>query len=193
MNICIISASTRENAASRNVANYIDQQLQSLNPSNEINILDLHEADLPLWQTGATPDTGVEQQLKSADGFVFVIPEWHGMVPPAFKNIFFYFNSCFAHKAAYIVSVSAGTGGRYPISELRMSSYKNSFINYIPVSTVVDHVNKTINEHGEFIAETDYIAQRIDEGLQYLIEYTQALSPIRQSAIFKENRFSNGL
>ena len=74
-----------------------------------------------------------------------------------------------------------------------MSNYKNSFINYIPVSTIVDHVNDTINDQGEFIAETDFIAQRIDEGLQFLLQYTQALSQVRESAIFKEGRFKNGL
>ena len=193
MTICIISASTREHAASKNVAQYINHHLQSLNPDGQTSLLDLHQANLPLWQEGATADAKIEQQLQHAQGFVFVVPEWHGMVPPAFKNIFFYINACFAHKPVYIVSVSAGNGGRYPISELRMSNYKNSFINYIPVSTIVDHVNDTINDQGEFIAETDFIAQRIDEGLQFLLQYTQALSQVRESALFKEGRFKNGL
>jgi NAD(P)H-dependent FMN reductase len=193
MNICIISASTRKQAASKNVAMYVQSQLQALATSSDLSILDLHEAKLPLWQEGATPDVYIEKQLQQADAFVFVVPEWHGMVPPAFKNIFFYFNPCFAHKPVYIVSVSAGTGGRYPISELRISSYKNSFINYIPISTVVDHVNDTINDQGQFIAQTDFIAQRIDEGLQFLLQYSEALLQVRQSAIFKEQRFKNGL
>lgn len=193
MNICIISASTREHAASKHVAKYVQTHLHTLSTSNTITMLDLHQANLPLWQEGATPDADIQNQLEQADGFVFVVPEWHGMVPPAFKNIFFYFNPCFAHKPVYIVSVSAGTGGRYPISELRMSSYKNSFINYIPVSTIVDHVNDTINDKGEFIAPTDFIAQRIDEGLQFLLQYSTALMQVRDSAIFKEHRFKNGL
>ncbi|MGR6874557.1 NADPH-dependent FMN reductase [Pseudomonas sp. HK3] len=193
MNICIISASTREQSASINVAQYVNKQLGTLASDSEITLLDLHKANIPLWQEGATPDSAIEQQLQQADGFVFIVPEWHGMAPPAFKNIFFYFNGCFAHKPVYIVSVSAGTGGRYPISELRMSSYKNSFINYIPVSTIVDHVNDTINENGEFIAQSNFIAQRIDEGLQFLLAYTQALYGVRDSNIFKEKRFKNGL
>ena len=193
MNICIVSASTREHAASKQVALYIQGQLHALKADSDTSILDLHAANLPLWHEGAVADPNIEQQLQQADGYVFVVPEWHGMVPPAFKNIFFYFNACFAHKPVYIVSVSAGTGGRYPISELRMSSYKNSFINYIPVSTVVDHVNDTIDAQGNFIAQSDFIAQRIDEGLQFLLQYSVALSHVRESAIFKEKRFKNGL
>lgn len=193
MNICIISASTREKSASLNVANFVCTQLKQLSVTSQVSILDLHQANLPMWQEGLTPNSDIEKKLNQADGFVFVVPEWHGMTPPAFKNIFFFFNACFAHKPVYIVSVSAGTGGRYPISELRMSSYKNSFINYIPVSTVVDHVNDTINDKGEFIAQSDFIAQRIDEGLQFLLEYSHALCQVRDSAIFKEKRFKNGL
>lgn len=189
MKICIISASTREQAASRHVATYVQNQLTHLDTS----LLDLHQANIPLWQEGASANPEIEQQLNEADGYVFVVPEWHGMVPPAFKNLFFYFNGCFSHKPAYIVTVSAGTGGRYPISELRMSSYKNSFINYIPVSTVIDHVNDTINEQGEFIAPTDYIATRVDEGLQFLVAYTSALKTVRESDIYKEKRFKNGM
>ena len=193
MNICIISASTREKSASLNVAHFVRAQLTQLPANTQTSILDLHQANIPLWQEGITANPDIEKQLTQADGFVFVVPEWHGMTPPAFKNIFFFFNACFAHKPVYIVSVSAGTGGRYPISELRMSSYKNSFINYIPVSTIVDHVNDTINDKGEFIAESDFIAQRIDEGLQFLLEYTHALCKVRKSAIYKEKRFKNGL
>ncbi|MFY0641389.1 MAG: NAD(P)H-dependent oxidoreductase [Bermanella sp.] len=193
MNICIISASTREKSASLNVAHFVRAQLTQLPANTQTSILDLHQAHIPLWQEGMTANPDIEKQLAQADGFVFVIPEWHGMTPPAFKNIFFFFNACFAHKPVYIVSVSAGTGGRYPISELRMSSYKNSFINYIPVSTIIDHVNDTINNKGEFIAESDFIAQRIDEGLQFLLEYTHALCQVRESKIYKEKRFKNGL
>lgn len=193
MNICIISASTREQSASSNVASFVSKQLSSISPENQVSLLDLHQANLPLWQEGISADSAIEKQLTQANAFVFVVPEWHGMTPPAFKNIFFFFNPCFAHKPVYIISVSAGTGGRYPISELRMSSYKNSFINYIPISTVVDHVNDTINDKGEFIAKSDFIAQRIDEGLQFLLAYASALNQVRDSNIYKEKRFKNGL
>lgn len=192
MNILIISGSPRDGASSLSVAHYTKKQLTKHTDAH-IDVFDLNTCSLEFWSDQADIDETAKRLISQADGYVFVVPEWHGMVPPAFKNIFFYFNACFAHKPVYIVSVSAGNGGRYPISELRMSNYKNSFINYIPVSTIVDHVNDTINDQGEFIAETDFIAQRIDEGLQFLLQYTQALSQVRESAIFKEGRFKNGL
>lgn len=192
MKILVISGSPRQQSSSLNVANYAQQQLLKFK-AVESSLLDLHQLDLPLWSSHAVADDTTKQLIAEADGFVFVVPEWHGMVPPAFKNLFYYFNASFAHKPAYIIGVSSGTGGRYPITELRSSTYKNSFINYIPISTVIDHVDNTFNEHGEFIAQTDYIAQRIDEGLQFLSAYSKALMAIRETTIFQEKRFKNGM
>ena len=42
-----------------------------------------------------------------------------------------------AHKPGLIVTVSAGLGGSYPVTELRISSHKNTRLCYIP-----DHVLK---------------------------------------------------
>ncbi len=134
-----------------------------------------------------------KQQLESADAFVFVVPEWHGMVPPAVKNLFFLFTGVFRHKPAYIVSVSSGSGGRYPIQEMRATAYKNTFLNFIPVNTVIDRLNATIDENGQYIAEKQFVANRVDEGLKLLLEYTAAFQQIRKSDIVQEKRFPNGV
>lgn len=192
MNILIISGSPRNNASSLNVARYIEKQLINSTDAH-IDVFDLNTCSLEFWSDQAVVDDAAKQLINNADGYVFAVPEWHGMVPPAFKNLFHYFNGLFSHKPAYIIGVSSGTGGRYPITELRSTTYKNSFINYIPVSTVLDKVDETINKNGEYIAESDHMAQRIDDGLQYLLEYTQALFSVRESNIFNEKRFKNGM
>jgi multimeric flavodoxin WrbA len=195
MKITIISGSTRLGSASINVSKYLQSQLNVITDTIDINLFDLARTNLPMWDE-ETDLSLLEQettQLHEADGFVFVIPEWHGMVPPAVKNLFFLFGSVFRHKPAYLVTTSAGSGGRYPISEMRMSTYKNSFINYIPVNTVIDRVNATISEHGEYIAEKQFVANRCDEGLRILVEYTKAFTLIRNSEIVLEKRFPNGV
>ncbi|NVK23453.1 MAG: NAD(P)H-dependent oxidoreductase [Gammaproteobacteria bacterium] len=195
MKLCIISGSTREDAASCHVAEYLKSQLTEISPNGETSIFDLAQLELPLWQEGMdeTVVSEQKQQLANADGFVFVVPEWHGMVPPAVKNLFFLFGNVFKHKPAYIVGVSSGTGGRYPIVEMRASTYKNSMINYLPISTVLDKVNTVISKQGEYIAEKDFMKRRLDEGLRFLIEYSKAFIQIRESEIAKESRFANGL
>jgi azobenzene reductase len=192
MNILIVSGSPRDNASSLNVANYVQGQLKN-NPVIESDIFDLNSCTLDFWSGDAEVDQTAKSLINQADGYVFVVPEWHGMVPPAFKNLFHYFNGLFSHKPAYIIGVSSGTGGRYPITELRSTTYKNSFINYIPVSTVLDHVDETINKEGQYIAESDHISLRIDDGLKFLTAYTEALVSVRSSDIAKEKRFKNGM
>lgn len=195
MKICVISGSTRQKSASLNVSRYIKSQLDGLNSEVEVEVFNLAEHDLPMWDesTDLTQFEDIKVKLEQADSFVFVVPEWHGMAPPAVKNLFFLFGSVFRHKPAYLVGVSAGTGGRYPIPEMRSSTYKNSFINYLPINAIVDRVNKVISEQGEYIAETEFVRNRIDEGVKVLLEYTKAFSLIRESEIVLEKRFPNGV
>lgn len=195
MNLCIISGSSRAESSSTNVSNYLKQQLIEIDSAIECELFNLAEIDLPMWDENTKVSDFVEYKeiLDSADGFVFVVPEWHGMVPPAVKNLFFLFSGVFRHKPAYLVTVSSGTGGRYPIAEMRMSSYKNSYINYIPVNTIIDRVNSVISNNAEYIAEKEFVKKRLDEGLHLLIEYSNAFKQIRNSDVVKEVRFQNGV
>lgn len=195
VNICIISGSTREKSASFNVSTYIKQQLDQLFEDNQNTIFDLSTANLPMWEEGIELKSLSEykSQLQTADAFVFVIPEWNGMVPPAVKNLFFLFSGVFRHKPAYLVCVSSGVGGRYPLAEMRMSAYKNSFINYIPVNTIIDRVNTVISPEGNYISEKEFVSKRVDEGIRLLQVYAQAFVQIRESEIAQEKRFMSGV
>lgn len=195
MNICIISGSSRQQSSSLNVSKYVKSQFEALGQDIELSIFNLADHDLPMWTetTDVSQYSELKSQLEQADGFVFVVPEWHGMAPPAVKNLFFLFGGVFRHKPAYLIGISSGTGGRYPLQEMRMSTYKNSFINYIPVNAVIDRVNKVISEQGEYVAETEFVRNRVDEGVKLLAEYTKAFTTIRQSEIVTEKRFPNGV
>lgn len=195
MNICIISGSTRRNSGSAKTALYLQKQLNLIDETQQASIFDLATKSLPMWEedTDLTLVSDSTAELEAADAFVFVIPEWHGMVPPAVKNLFFLFTGAFRHKPAYIVTVSAGSGGRYPIQEMRSSVYKNTYINFIPVNTVIDRLNAVIDENGHYIAEKAFVSNRVDEGLKLLIAYGQAFLQIRASDIVQEKRFPNGV
>ncbi len=195
MKISIISGSTRANSGSAKTSLYLKNELARIDAAQDVDIFDLATLDLPMWEedTDLSLVESQKQQLDSADAFVFVVPEWHGMVPPAVKNLFFLFTGVFRHKPAYIVSVSAGSGGRYPIQEMRATAYKNTFLNFIPVNTVIDRLNATIDENGQYIAEKQFVANRVDEGLKLLLEYSSAFQQIRKSDIVQEKRFPNGV
>lgn len=195
MKITIISGSTRNQSGSAKTSAYLKAQLNAIDDSQEVSIFDLAELNLPMWEEDTDLTQVAEQQaeLEASDAFVFVVPEWHGMVPPAVKNLFFLFTGAFRHKPAYIVTVSAGSGGRYPIQEMRSTVYKNTYLNFIPVNTIIDRLNATIDDQGQYIAEKQFVANRVDEGLRLLIEYGKAFVQIRQSDIVQEKRFPNGV
>ncbi|USN54546.1 MAG: NAD(P)H-dependent oxidoreductase [Candidatus Peribacteria bacterium] len=113
------------------------------------------------------------EQMEQSDAFVLVSPEWSGMAAPAVKNFLLYVKQEMANKPCLLVSVSSGRGGRYPIAELRMSSYKNTQVCYIPQHIIVDHVKDRLNEvpvH-EQNKEDIYIRERIAYSLQMLQQY----------------------
>ena len=92
----------------------------------------------------------IKQQLTESDAFIIISPEWHGQVPAGLKNFFLMFNRFeLGHKPALIVTVSSADGGAYPVAELRMSSYKNNRLCYIPEQLVLRNIEKILNEKAD--------------------------------------------
>ena len=80
------------------------------------------------------------------------MPEYGGMATPNSKTFLVFNNGELFHKPGLIISVSSGTGGAYPISELRSSSYKNSHIMWIPEHIIIRNVGQfNPGKHGELI------------------------------------------
>jgi len=123
-----------------------------------------------------------------------VAPEYGGMVPPALKNLFLLAsNQEFAHKPALIVGISAGRSGTYPVAELRMSSYKNTRICYMPDHMILREVESLFQSDepaNKFEADT---RARLDYFLKVLREYSKALSIVRASGVIDTKTFPNGL
>ena len=203
MKICVISASQRINSQSEKIAHYIEMLLKGNNKVAGVDILTLAANPIPLiemdffddncekWQSLWQPIT---KKLAIADGFVFVVPEWGGMVPPAFKNFLLLCSgTVLAHKPAMLVGVSAHTGGAYPISELRTSGYKNTRICYIPDNVIIRDCEKVLNESDSESPTDEYIRKRILYTTQVLVEYAVALKPIRNGGIINFVDYPNGM
>jgi len=203
MKICIISGSHRDNAQSLKVAGFVTQTLEN-GICDETALLSLANNPLPLWDPGVWDGdpkwterlTPFREQLTSSDAFVVISPEWHGQVPAGLKNFFLLFGKNeLGHKPALIVSVSAGDGGAYPVAELRMSSYKNSRLCYIPEQIIVRHVEKVLNDKTQD-NDTDldgYYRQRIPWALNILSQYAVALKQVRASGVTQSDTFGNGM
>ena len=199
MKISIISASHRINSQSKKISGIVQDNLKQRDSKLDVEILDLAGAALPLWSPEKKDGKGVwgetwnsiSENLHESDGFILVVPEYGGMATPAAKNIFLLCgNGEFAHKPGLIVSISSGTGGAYPISELRSSSYKNTHLMWIPENIIVRNVEEfNPGSHGKNIPE--WLDNRIDYVLKLLLTYSSSMKPIRE--IVNRKDFGNGM
>ncbi|WP_439106598.1 NADPH-dependent FMN reductase [Congregibacter sp.] len=206
MKIGIISGSHRNDSQSEKVARYATAQLESHGLCDETYVFSLADNPLPFWDEGLwTGDPKWEEaigelrgELNSCDGFIVVTPEWHGMVPAGLKNLFLLFPGSgeLAHKPALIISVSGGAGGgAYPVAELRMSSYKNSRICYLPEHLIVRNAGQVFNEDSteNDDHQHDYLHARLTYCLEMLSEYTRAFQQIRASGKTSLDVYTNGM
>jgi NAD(P)H-dependent FMN reductase len=203
MKIGIIIGSHRKESQSAKVGHWLATTLKAAEGVNTW-LLDLGRSPLPLWDEGVfagTPEwqvlAPVREELASCDGFVFVVPEWHGMVPSALKNLILLVAGSgeLAHKPTLLCAVSASDGGANPIAELRMSSYKNARICYIPEQLIVRKVKAVLNDDA---AENDpaihpYIEQRCRYALGVLVAYARAFIGIRESGKVDRSDYPNGM
>jgi NAD(P)H-dependent FMN reductase len=201
MKIAIVAGSHRREAESARVAVYLEQELKKLGISATY-LLSLSGNPLPLWDDDIWSGDEkwkslwgpISKELKSSDGLVVVAPEWSGMVPPGLKNFFLLCGAdVLAHKPGLIVTVSAGAGGSYPVSELRISSYKNTRLCYIPDHVIVRNVGQML--HGDQPAEVhdEALRGRITYSLRVLVEYAKALQLVRESGVIDLKTFPYGV
>jgi azobenzene reductase len=203
MKISIICGSHRDDSQSYKVAKVIQKTLDT-GICDETWMLNLAGNPLPLWDQGVWDGdqkwqdllTPIKEQLASSDAFVVVSPEYHGQVPAGLKNFFLLFSKNeLGHKPAQIVTVSSADGGSYPVAELRMSSYKNNRLCYVPDHIIVRNVEKILNDNA---ADNDenadgYFRERIEWALKILKEYAVGLKHVRDSGVTKTEKFNNGM
>ena len=199
MKISIISSSHRINSQSKKICSLIQDNLRKIDPKLDTKILDLADAGLPFWSPEKKDGKGIwgktwrsiSSNLDASDGFILVVPEYGGMATPAAKNIFLLCgNGELAHKPGLIVSISSGTGGAYPISELRSSSYKNTHLMWIPENIIIRNVEEfNPGAHGRNIPH--WLDDRIDYVLRLFLTYASKMKPIRE--IINRKDFGNGM
>ncbi|OQX12094.1 MAG: NADPH-dependent oxidoreductase [Thiothrix lacustris] len=204
MKIMIISGSHRENSQSDKVAHYIAQSLLDNQQATATEVFSLAGNPLPLWDEGIWNGEAkwqallnpLSEKLAASDGFVIIAPEWHGQVPAGLKNFFLLWGAGeLAHKPALIVAVSSSDGGAYPVAELRMSSYKNNRICYIPEQLIVRKVESVLNAdptQNEPEADT-YFRERIVYAGGILCAYATALNSVRESGVTETDVFRFGM
>jgi NAD(P)H-dependent FMN reductase len=204
MKIAIISGSHRKNSQSEKVARFIQKTLQEHQLCDATWLYSLGENPLPLWDESIWEGDAnwqarmqpIHAQLSESDALVVIAPEWHGQVPAGLKNFFLLCGKQqVGHKPALITTVSSADGGAYPVAELRMSSYKNNRLCYIPEHVIVRHVESVLNDDpAQNNPDADsYFRERIRYALGILVEYAKALQQVRSSGVTETEKFANGM
>jgi azobenzene reductase len=204
MHITIVVGSHRQISNSAKVGSLVSQILLTQNPELQISTIDLGKTPLPMWDEKVWENSLSWNQilqphretLNQTDGLVIISPEYSGMASPALKNFFlFWGGNTLAHKPAMLVGVTENAcNGAYPIAELRMSSYKNSRILYIPDHVIVRNVDDLPSLLVE-ITDKDQLRtiSRLQHSTKILLAYTKALQPMRNQTDFELETFAFGM
>jgi NAD(P)H-dependent FMN reductase len=204
MHITIVVGSHRQISNSSKVGSLVSELLLTQNPDLVISTIDLGKNPLPMWDEKVWKDDPTWNEilkphreiLNTTDGLVIISPEYSGMASPALKNFFlFWGGETLAHKPAIIIGVTENPhNGTYPIAELRMSSYKNTRLLYIPDHVIVRKVDDLPNSLDE-VKEKDQLRtiSRIDHGTKILMAYSKALQPMRATTDFEFETFTYGM
>lgn len=202
MQIAIVVGSHRKESQSSRVGAYIATDLARIEPSVTVDTIDLAGNPLPLWDESVWQGDSelaalwkpYRERMRRADGFVFIAPEWAGMVPPGLKNLLLFASPReVGHKPALIVAVSASRGGSYPVNELRTSGYKNNRLAYIPEHVLIQDVNDMLLGATPVGDRDAWLRRRIEFADRILLEYAKALAPIRTSGLTEHADFPYGM
>ena len=81
------------------------------------------------------------------------------------------------------------------MAQLRMSSYKNNRLCYIPEQLIVRHVESVLNENAEDNDERSdgYLKERLAWSLDLLKGYAVALKAMRATTEVFHDKFGNGM
>jgi NAD(P)H-dependent FMN reductase len=206
MHVAIISGSHRPKGETQHIAGWFANELQA--QSHSSYVLNLAEANLPLWDEGmwGMGETApmwqakwgpIAAELQKAEAFIILAPEYGGMVPATLKNFFLLVGGkeC-GHKPALLCAItSSGTNGAYPISELRASSYKNCKIAYLPEHLIFRHVGEILKAvvKPEFQSNDAYMQERARWCLQLLSHYATGLNALRATGLHHHEKFPFGM
>ena len=194
MAISVISSSQRSNSETLRISQFIADRIVAT--GNTVEVHDLHQMALStdieaVWGSGAAAH--VVDRLETADGAVFVTPEWAGMPSPALLNFLLQVGNSLAHKPVMLVAVSSGRNGSYPIAALRATGYKNAKYLMIPEHLIFRNVKEMVQDGDPSGPEDVFIRRRTDFAVAQLLAYADGMGAIRAALPSEPKDFAFGM
>lgn len=152
----------------------------------DIELVDLAEVNLPLIDEPEHPSKKKythehtkkwSAQVKSADAFVFVSPEYNHGPSPALINALDYLASEWGYAPAAFVSYGAVSGGTRAVASVKpMLSLLRMMV--IPESVIIPYIDKKI-EDGKLAKDMEPLEKAVSPLLDELLKWTGVLAPLR--------------
>lgn len=160
-NIKLIIASTRQNRAGAQVADWV-QRHAAASEDLSIEVIDLLEENLPFYDGPVSPMYAPDEseagkawaeKIGDADGFIFVTPEYNRSVPASLKNAIDFLYGPWLTKPAAIVSYGWIDGGAAAAKHL------HDILSWVKIDVASDQVHlkfgpEIMSESGQ-ITDTD--------------------------------------
>ena len=166
-------------------------------PEADFALMDLAAYQLPFFDetipprnnTTREPAPGVARWLEdmaSADGYLFIVPEYNYSVPAVVKNALDFLGHEADGKPASILSYSdTPHGGNIAGHELRLTLNKLGMLP-LPESLPLAHADQLLNIDGALVDDSDFarkVAQFVPWSLHELVRYAAALGSLRQAVV----------
>jgi chromate reductase, NAD(P)H dehydrogenase (quinone) len=193
MKIGIVLGSSRAQRLGERVCRFVITCTAQI-PGAEFALFDLaayklpffDEAIPPLNNPARQPDANVQHWLDdmaSADGYLFIVPEYNYAVPAVVKNALDFLGHEADGKPASVLSYSdTSHGGNIAGHELRLVLNKLGMLP-LPKSLPLAHADQLLDPDGTLAADSGFgqkAAQFLPWSLRELVRYAAALRPLRQ-------------
>ncbi len=178
--ILIVAGSNRPGANSRVLCDIAAEAAREAGA--EVRILDLHETELPFFQTGheeryASPVVAEVKELAIwAQGFIIATPEYHGSLGTAIKNWFDWLYVELAGKTAGVMATTGGGGG-----DMSITAVKNNF-NWCHGFTLPFHVAAKGADFVDGQLNNDRVRERVQRIAHDVVRYAPLVHEAFESA-----------
>jgi NAD(P)H-dependent FMN reductase len=193
MKVQVINASVREGRVTERVAKWVAAEAKKQD-GFEVEIVDLKEYELPLFDEPASPQYNPDRKpegalkkwldkLAEADAFIIVSPEYNRSIPGPMKNAMDYVAFEFEKKPVLLVT-HGSVGGAFALANYRVALAQMQTIT-IPKPVMISGAAGIISEDG--VLEDDAAANpygplgALNGGLADLKWYGEALVAARKA------------
>ncbi|HLZ23481.1 MAG TPA: NAD(P)H-dependent oxidoreductase [Ktedonobacterales bacterium] len=181
--ILIVLGSTRQNRQGAAVARWVTERA-SQRADADFELIDLKDWPLPFLESAVPPAFGQydvaarpwADKVASADGYVFVTPEYNHGYPAVLKNALDHLYREWGHKPAAVASYGASSGGYRAAEQLRQVFVE---LRMVPVreQVGVPTVWEAFDEEGQ--VRDEGLVRAADTMLDELVWWAATLKPAR--------------